>query len=370
MLIREEKIPREIIPSGFCPQDAVFFDIETTGLGWRSSHVYLIGVLFRDTDGWILRQWFLDRPFSEKELLADFSVFLEESGSGSLFHFNGSTFDIPYLRNKYTFYELPVPGQLLSGSPGCDIFRLIRPLKNRLPVPTLKQQELESFLGTGRTDSSSGGELIEVYHSWLLTGNDLLLNTLFRHNHDDVLGLPGILPVLSYRDFWIGNCPVVSISDENDLLRIILHSDNAFPVSFRLCPAGGSVYSGTENNGISVTFGDDHAVFQVPVSSGERKLFFPDHRSYYYLPAEDRAVHKSIGRYVDPAHREQAVPATCYERVRDRFIPIPRGKKYEDIPVFFRTKDDPGAWMRVKDLMAGGISAAEWYTSVCLKEWF
>lgn len=42
----------------------VFFDIETTGLSWRTSHLYLIGALFFDpaADTFTLRQWFLDRP--------------------------------------------------------------------------------------------------------------------------------------------------------------------------------------------------------------------------------------------------------------------------------------------------------------------
>ena len=39
----------------------VFFDIETTGLSWRTSHLYLIGALFFDpaADAFTLRQWFL-----------------------------------------------------------------------------------------------------------------------------------------------------------------------------------------------------------------------------------------------------------------------------------------------------------------------
>lgn len=370
MQIREEKILRVNIPNGFCPKDTVFFDIETTGLGWRSSHIYLIGVLFRDTNGWILRQWFLDRPFLEKELLVDFSRFLQEKGACSLCHYNGDTFDLPYLRNKYGFYELPVPEQLLPGSGSIDIFRMVRPLKNRLPVPTLKQQELESFLSTGRIDHSSGGDLVEVYHSWLLTGDDGYLETLFRHNHDDVLGLPGVLPVLSFRDFWNGDFTAVSWKDDEDSLRITLRPVSGFPASFHLCSSSGPVYPEREDNGISVMFGTDQAEYVIPVSAGERKLFFPDHRSYYYLPEEDRAVHRSVGRYVDPAHRIPATPSNCYERVTDRYLPAPHSKITDDIPVFYRSREERGAWIRVKDLMAGDAGAVGRYAASSLKEWF
>ena len=58
----------------------VFFDIETTGLSWRTSHLYLIGALFFDpaADTFTLRQWFLDRPTEEKEMLVSFFTFLSD----------------------------------------------------------------------------------------------------------------------------------------------------------------------------------------------------------------------------------------------------------------------------------------------------
>ena len=66
----------------------VFFDIETTGLSWRTSHLYLIGALFFDpaADTFTLRQWFLDRPTEEKEMLVSFFTFL--SDVKRLVHFN------------------------------------------------------------------------------------------------------------------------------------------------------------------------------------------------------------------------------------------------------------------------------------------
>ena len=84
----------------------VFFDIETTGLSWRTSHLYLIGALFFDpaADTFTLRQWFLDRPTEEKEMLVSFFTFL--SDVKRLVHFNGTTFDLPYLTHKALFYQM------------------------------------------------------------------------------------------------------------------------------------------------------------------------------------------------------------------------------------------------------------------------
>ena len=62
-----------------------FFDIETTGLSWRTSHLYLIGALFFDpaADTFTLRQWFLDRPTEEKRCLSLFHVSFRREAAGA-----------------------------------------------------------------------------------------------------------------------------------------------------------------------------------------------------------------------------------------------------------------------------------------------
>ena len=37
----------------------------------------------------------------------------------------------------------------------------------------------------------------------------------------------------------------------------------------------------------------------VIIYQGELKHFYPNYREYYYLPHEDRAIHKSVALYVD-----------------------------------------------------------------------
>ena len=101
----------------------VFFDIETTGLSWRTSHLYLIGALFFDpaADAFTLRQWFLDRPTEEKEMLVSFFTFL--SDVKRLVHFNGTTFDLPYLTvlsDGRSAFVNRIPGSL-SGTPPVSV---------------------------------------------------------------------------------------------------------------------------------------------------------------------------------------------------------------------------------------------------------
>ena len=140
------------------PESCLFFDIETTGLSWKISHLYLLGAVFYEKENWIHRQWFCQKPGEEKEVLLAFSELL--STRKLLFHYNGTTFDVPYLMHKYTFYQLPAPWE---GTRQLDLYQLFSPLKKILHLEHMRQKDLEYATGLFREDLYSGGELIEVY---------------------------------------------------------------------------------------------------------------------------------------------------------------------------------------------------------------
>ena len=48
------------------PESCLFFDIETTGLSWKTSHLYLLGAVFYENEIWIHRQWFCQKPGRRK----------------------------------------------------------------------------------------------------------------------------------------------------------------------------------------------------------------------------------------------------------------------------------------------------------------
>jgi hypothetical protein len=56
---------------------------------------------------------------------------------------------------------------------------------------------------------------------------------------------------------------------------------------------------------------------------GELKYFYPNYCDYYYLPMEDRAIHKSLAEFVDRSHRKKATAKTCYQKVSGIFLPEP-----------------------------------------------
>ena len=174
----------------------VFFDIETTGLSWRTSHLYLIGALFFDpaADTFTLRQWFLDRPTEEKEMLVSFFTFL--SDVKRLVHFNGTTFDLPYLTHKALFYQMEDP---LSSIASLDLYQALRPFQSILGLSSMKQKNVEQYLSFPRKDQLNGKQLILVYHDYLQTLDEKKLELLFLHNYEDVLGMGSVLELLALR---------------------------------------------------------------------------------------------------------------------------------------------------------------------------
>ena len=104
------------------PKDVLFFDIETTGLSPKTSRVFLIGLISFQPDikEWQLIQFLLEHNCEEEEsqLLKTFSAFVENKSQ--LIHFNGNSFDIPYLISRYEKHQLSNP---FSKKDSLDLYR-------------------------------------------------------------------------------------------------------------------------------------------------------------------------------------------------------------------------------------------------------
>lgn len=214
MLIKDSIIK----PPGFIylfPQnkeEILFFDIETTGLSPKASSLYMIGVMFFDKKcgAWHIRQFFADNYKSGPAIIKSF---LEMLGNYRyLYHFNGKTFDIPYILEKCSKYGIKPDSHCLSifsdadSIYSIDLLVLVRPLKKLLSIQSAAQASLERWLGIIRKDKYNGGQLISVYSNYIqskLVSPDKapeLEKILLLHNHDDIMHMLDICSILSYRD--------------------------------------------------------------------------------------------------------------------------------------------------------------------------
>ncbi len=291
------------------PKDILFFDIETTGFSGDTSQLYLIGCTYYTSTGWQLIQWFADTKDSELQLLHAFFDLL--SHFSTVVHFNGDGFDIPYLLKRCAHYHLDYT---FSKVKSIDIYKKFRPYKKLLGLSSLKQKSIEQFLGVQRKDTYSGGELILVYHDYLHSKDPMLYHMLLLHNTDDLKGMPSILPALYYPDFLESSFTCFSQYIETlssaPTLMLQAQSQFAIPVPFSAVSSIGSIQ--VEQNIVTL---------QIPLYQGTLKYFYPNYKEYYYLPAEDRAIHKSVGEFVEKSARKKATAQTCYMKQSGLFLP-------------------------------------------------
>ena len=57
---------------GDSAEKILFFDLETTGLSWRTSHLVLIGWICLESGRWKLTQIFLESPLEERQAICEF----------------------------------------------------------------------------------------------------------------------------------------------------------------------------------------------------------------------------------------------------------------------------------------------------------
>lgn len=379
----ERQDERYLTACGLEPSGCIYFDIETTGLKAETSHLYLIGYAVKTASGddkgkidkkdkdrqkeknrrtdpsahieeegtWKIVQLFAEKTPDEETVLRRFADICGEYRT--VIHFNGDRFDIPYLEKKYAEYGLPSPFGRMST---VDIYRRIRPYKAFLALERLNQKTVEKFLGIRRKDQYDGGQLIDVYRFYrdrLSPDPEGDLRKLMLHNYEDVLGMFSLTKLLSYSlAIEAGKkeecCPSVKLArrpmsldgERTDELRI----------SYRL-PVPVPVLAQSEMDLWGVRLSEDVCEIDVPVREGTLAHYFQDYRNYYYLPEEDRAIHKSVAQFVDKDHRVKAKADNCYVKKQSRFLPIPKGEEdaEEAYPVFRETRKEKTGWIELTD---------------------
>ena len=294
--------------------EILFIDIETTGFTAKSSIVYLIGCAYYDKDKWQIIQWFATSYEDEKKVIEAFFDFAKDFSC--LIHFNGNNFDLPFISQKCAQHGLPYSFEHFQG---IDLYKRTAPLRHFLHLPNCKQKTLEHFLDIYREDSFDGGQLIGMYHDYVKNQTDFTYNAIICHNADDLAGMFHILPILSYSDIFLQPAKVTKVQanyyrdlngDKHQELYMMLSlpSELPKPISYL---ARGCYFKGEEKK----------ASIKVPLYEEEMKYFYSNYKDYYYLPAEDIAMHKAVASFVDKSHREQAKASNCYTRKHSAYLP-------------------------------------------------
>jgi len=256
--------------------------IETTGRYWRNSRIQNF-YLIRKEDGVFRERIFgLEKEPEEYELLERLPELLgERKGQDSdaaqqhvlpqiLLTYNGTSFDLPYLRNKLKAYGLADP---IAAVRHLDLMREMKNLPLLLQLPSYRLDDFRTFFGSPQTD--------------------------------DACTILNLISLESYLDFFRGKYEYVrAFCDEGHLfyeLRLL----NAVPAKASM------------NDGpFHLLLDRERAVLSSKRTDGRLRVYFPDTENYDYLPGEGCAVHKSMSAFIGKARKEKAVRENCFTLVK------------------------------------------------------
>ncbi len=183
------------------------FDIETLGLNPSKVEVILAGLMSVDDDGHcMIRQYFAEKPSEEKELLLALQKDLNQFDY--LLTYNGKHFDLPFIKKRAEILGL---ADYLLRPHNLDLYLYLQGHSQiRNVISSLKQKSVEEYMGLApsRSDEISGKESVELYYDFLNSFSEdernRLRTKILLHNHDDILQLYKIFPVILQTDIHKG----------------------------------------------------------------------------------------------------------------------------------------------------------------------
>ena len=210
------------------PDEAVFLDVETTGLaGGTGTLAFLVGAARRVGDDLVLKQYFVP-DFPDEAAVLD--ALAEDLGDAPLVTFNGRTFDAPLLATRFRLHRIPFADR--------DHLDLLPPAR-RLWAASLDSHALSSLerrvLGVARTEDLPGALVPAAYFAWLRDGRAAALSLAFRHNETDLVSLVTLAGVVARLVADPTSRPAAPVEDHLHTARLLL--DHGDPVRARACLA-------------------------------------------------------------------------------------------------------------------------------------
>lgn len=310
-----QEISKYLPEDDFCEtQDLLILHIETTSLRPQTGKVYLIGCLYYRNDTWNQIQWFDESGLEESAVLSSFQIFAKDFRC--VLTYGGNRFDVPFLEGRLQACGL---APMAEAPVHIDLYPSIKPYRNAAGLSDLRLETLVQAFGEDMSPRISGREKIQKYHQYLANPVPEFLNLLQAQNVETLNGIRTVIPVILF-----SSLPELKLTaekaqaDEYDRadgtkaqeLFLFVAAKPALPLSLE-----------ASFDGCYMKLDGNRGLFKIPMYYEDMKYFYASYRDYYYLPAEDMAIHKSIASYMDKKHRIPARPETCYTRKTATFLP-------------------------------------------------
>ena len=257
----------------FRPGDAVL-DLSASSRYWRTSRIEQLVLITRDAqDAASVLKLQTASDEDEFTLLEELSGAL--LGIRRIITFNGHSFDLPHLRQKYRAYRMADP---LSGKEELDLYRELRDLVSFFGIPSGKLTDAAAFL-----------------------------KLPYPNSYTDAEAALELMSLLRYKEFLQSEDPEIlelSFDDERIVYRI--SAPYRFPISV-------SVHDAC----FHIRFLEEGIVLlSARILDGCLRYYHTDFSQYEYLPVEGYAIHRSAAHFVDRSRREKATRSTCFHLVK------------------------------------------------------
>lgn len=156
----------------FFKEETVYLDIETDGLS-DNCDVTLVGLFDGYDTKTMIRRVNLDWPLLKKEL-EKYKIVVT---------FNGSVFDLPFVKKRY--------GNVIPQLPHYDL----RFCCSRIGLSgglKMIEKKLNIHRSSQIVENMYGGDAAQLYRMWLGSGDDYYLRLLVEYNEEDVINLKRI----------------------------------------------------------------------------------------------------------------------------------------------------------------------------------
>jgi uncharacterized protein YprB with RNaseH-like and TPR domain len=172
-------------PTRIEPQDIIFMDVESTGLG--NSPLFLIGIMIWNGSSFEIQQFFA-RNYAEEAAVIAF--FLDACASRKLLiTFNGKSFDFPYIRARAATTSVPFTIEPYH----LDMLHVCRRIWKKA-LPDCKLQTLEKFIcKRHRHGDIPGSEIPDAYHEYVRSADAWQMVDVLKHNLLDLLTMADLM---------------------------------------------------------------------------------------------------------------------------------------------------------------------------------
>ena len=332
-------------------ENIMVFDIDTTSFEAANGCVFLIGTLTYEDNELISHHYFSESISEETEII---EKFLDITGDYNvLLSFKGESFDIAFIGkriyelNKQNSQDRDLCDKLSFlynklqniRSRSYDVFNEIHAIKPYMDFTSTKLDALRAKFGQKVTERVSG-ENISKFYVEHIAANKLKSLLEITGKPENVGFIPDYDPKpiedeLAHIDPDAGDRFLENILARNRenmeavlyimrLSHLFVMRQGSFSVSYVECSLGAFDMSPLTHS-LSLHIQEHEFGIDIPleISELELKIFYANFKDYYYFPAEDMAVHKSVAEFTDTGSKKKATSKTAYRKVSGSFVRIP-----------------------------------------------